>query len=137
MKRAKRLLAVILSITMLSSVCVYSAAGAEGDQADITSNLSGHWDFESVDENENPVNTGTNVELKAVLQGDNISVEDSGNSAYGKVLRFTPQGSENSRMLIENWFNPNQGDFSVAMWVYNSAEQSTGKNSVLLQFTDK
>ena len=108
-------------------------------KADIDSNLTAHWNFEETDASGNPVNIGSDSSIKAVLEGNKVSVKDSGDETYGKVLHFEPKGdaAENSRMFIGDMFNPKQEDFSVSLWVNNSSQQVTNQNTIILQFADK
>lgn len=139
MKRVKKILSVILTLGMISTMCVYSSSAEVTPKADIDSSLTAHWDFEETDDSGNPVNIGSDSAIKAVLEGDKVSVKDSGDSAYGNVLHFEPKGSatENSRMFIADMFNPKQENFSVSLWVNNSSQQDTVQNTIILQFADK
>lgn len=139
MKRAKKILSVILALGMISTMCVYSSSAEITPKADIDSNLTAHWNFEETDASGNPVNIGSDSSIKAVLEGNKVSVKDSGDETYGKVLHFEPKGdaAENSRMFIGDMFNPKQEDFSVSLWVNNSSQQVTNQNTIILQFADK
>lgn len=139
MKRSKKILSVILALGMISTMCVYSSSAEITPKADIDSNLTAHWNFEETDASGNPVNIGSDSSIKAVLEGNKVSVKDSGDETYGKVLHFDPKGdaAENSRMFIGDMFNPKQEDFSVSLWVNNSSQQVTNKNTIILQFADK
>ncbi len=65
MKRAKKILSVILALGMISTMCVYSSSAEITPKADIDSNLTAHWNFEETDASGNPVNIGSDSSIKS------------------------------------------------------------------------
>ena len=102
----KGVLASTLALSILLSPALYVRSSAAAP----TENLKDHWSFEG----DTPLVSTVQDGATATLQGEHVSVVDSGNPVFGKVLRFG-EGTDNY-MRLENYINTGSGSTSFSMW---------------------
>ena len=102
----KGVLASTLALSILLSPALYVRSSAAAP----TENLKDHWSFEG----DTPLVSTVQDGATATLQGEHVSVVDSGNPVFGKVLRFG-EGTDNY-MRLESYINTGSGSTSFSMW---------------------
>ena len=102
----KGVLASTLALSILLSPALYVRSSAAAP----TENLKDHWSFEG----DTPLVSTVQDGATATLQGEHVSVVDSGTPVFGKVLRFG-EGTDNY-MRLENYINTGSGSTSFSMW---------------------
>lgn len=121
-KTLKMTLCSVMSAMMLTSV-IGSVQAVEGSNWETS--MKDHWSFDSLQSDQGDKTTAT-------LNG--ISIVDSEDPVFGKVLRF---GSGTDKYLrLENYINTGEGSTSFSMWYrYDTTITGDGidKSAVLLQ----
>ena len=121
-KTLKMALCSVMSAVMLTSV-IGPAQAAE--KSSWKNGMKDHWNFDSLQSDQGEKTTAT-------LNG--ISIVDSKDPVFGKVLRFG--GGTDKYLRLENYINTGKGSTSFSMWYrYDTTITGDGsdKSAVLLQ----
>ena len=128
----KGVLASTLALSILLSPALYVRSSAAAP----TENLKDHWSFEG----DTPLVSTVQDGATATLQGEHVSVVDSGNPVFGKVLRFgegTDTGSGSTSFSM--WYRYDTtitGDIAAASSVLLQHE-GTGRSILTLRSDGK
>lgn len=118
---------IVLSSVLACSMLMPYAMGVRTMAAAPESQLKDHWSFDSLTSDAGEHTTAT-------LEGDGVSIVDSGNSVFGNVLRFG--GGTDNYLKLQDYINTGKGQVSFSMW-YRYDKTITGDkdsaSTVLLQ----
>ena len=118
---------IVLSSVLACSMLMPYAMGVRTMAAAPESQLKDHWSFDSLTSDAGEHTTAT-------LEGDGVSVVDSGNPVFGNVLRFG--GGTDNYLKLQDYINTGKGQVSFSMW-YRYDKTVTGDkesaSTVLLQ----
>ena len=124
----KNIFKTIFSSALALTMVMPTVIAARAEEPSWKTGIKDHWNFEG----EKPLVSDHNTE--GTLHGSHLSVADSGDACFGKVLRFG-EGTDNY-FGLNNYINTGKGKTSFAMWYRydtNINDPHKDKSTVLLQ----